>query len=72
MGRQAGFCYTPKRAAAGSSEARRPHVRQICIRFDPETFDEVSAMAQDRKCSFQALAMMLIEVGLETLKEDPQ
>lgn len=44
--------------------------RAITLRIDPDTFDEIAAGAERNGCTFSAQALMLIEVGLETVKED--
>lgn len=43
---------------------------RVIVSFDDETFAEVNAGAQANNCSFSSQVRMLIEVGLETLKQD--
>ena len=43
---------------------------KIVVLLDDETFDEVKSGALANQCSFAAQARMLIEVGLETIKEE--
>lgn len=40
----------------------------MTVRFDPDTFEDVSRGASKNGCTFAAQALMLIEVGLETLR----
>lgn len=49
---------------------RQGEWRKTVILLDQETHDEVADGARANGCSFAAQARMLIEVGLETLKED--
>lgn len=43
---------------------------RIVISLDDETFGEIRARAEKQGCSFAAEARLLIEIGLETLKQD--
>jgi hypothetical protein len=63
-----------KRAPAMVARGCRKHSAakgylKVVILLDDETFGEVVAGATENQCSFAAQARMLIEVGLETLKE---
>lgn len=67
MGRpRESFTYRATKRARGHVDAGGYH--NICLRIDPETFEELSQAALAQGCSFNAQALMLIEVGLETIK----
>ena len=42
---------------------------RIHVAFDDVTFEEVNEGARKSNCSFSSQVRMLVEVGLETLKE---
>lgn len=58
----------PSNLATGTCRTCTGMVK-IAITLDEDTFAEVRVGAAQNDCSFAAQARMLIEVGLETLKE---
>lgn len=58
----------PARVARG--HAKGEVNRKCVILLDNETFDEVRERAIASKTSFAAEARVLIEIGLETMKEE--
>lgn len=67
MSRAAGF-YHRYRPVAGCRH-RNGDLRVIAA-FDDETFAEINAGAKANDCSFSSQVRMLIEIGIETLKEE--
>lgn len=66
MGRQAG--YSQRYRPVAGCRHKGGDLRVI-VAFDDDTFAEINEGARANDCSFSAQARMLIEVGLETLKE---
>ena len=67
MGRKAGFSHR-YRPVAGCRH-RNGDLRVI-VSFDDDTFAEINEGAKASDCSFSSQVRMLIEVGLETLKQE--
>ena len=66
MGRKAGYSrrYRPVAGCRHRGDLR------VIVSFDDDTFAEINEGAKANDCSFSSQVRMLIEVGLETLKED--
>lgn len=45
---------------------KRHHMKRIVVQFDPETFDEIEALAAKDKVSFAEKVRQIVEWGLET------
>ena len=67
MGRALGS-YHKYRPVAGCRH-RNGDLRVI-VSFDDDTFAEINEGAKANDCSFSSQVRMLIEIGIETLKEE--
>jgi hypothetical protein len=56
-------------AARGVSSPGRTDLQAVCA-FDPETFEEIRALAMRAGISFRAQVRLLVEWGLEDVKRE--
>jgi hypothetical protein len=72
-----GYRLNPKHVAVGTvnkGKSTKPgygvYFRDTSVRLDMETFEEIRQLAIKRGCSFGAVIRSLVELGLETEKQE--